>query len=133
MTPDPCPVGPDTLRHLDAQDKRDAKHRHAMELLRIDFVLTLCDDPAGHIDVPNNAYWAPGSRRVSMLEVVRDLLEDDKHGAARLADLLNVLALAYSGHADLARTMARTLMTELATAHATDCVDAQVANMSNPD
>jgi hypothetical protein len=130
---DPCPVGPDTLRHLDAAEKRAEKYDAAYTLLHDDFVRTLCDDPAGRIDVPYSGSHGTGTSRVRMSELVRDLLDDDKHGALRFADLLNVLALSYAGHADLAHTAARTLMTELASAYATDCVDAQVANMSNPD
>jgi hypothetical protein len=131
MIPDPIPS--DTARHLDAAEKRATKYNAAYTLLRDDFVRTLCDDPAGRIDVPFSGSHGTGTSRVRLSELVRDLLDDDKHGALRFADLLNVLALAYAGHADLAHTAARTLMAELANAYATDCVDAQVANMSNPD
>jgi hypothetical protein len=133
MTHDPCPVGPDTLRNLDAQDKRGDLHEAAMKLLRDDFVRTLCDDPAGRIDVPDarpasSTYF----RRHPFADIVHEMMDDPDH-ATRRVDILRVLAYAYLGRAAGAKELAAKLVDELATAHATDCVDAQVANMSNPD
>jgi len=125
MTPNPCPVGPDTLRHLDAEQKRAEKYSAAYTLLRDDFVRTLCDDPAGRIDVP-------GYGHAVLADIVQDMLDDVDHADRRIR-LLRVLALAESGWFDDARSLARTLLAELANAHATDCVETAVGDMSNPD
>jgi hypothetical protein len=124
---------PDTMRHLDAQDKRDDRHEAAMKLLREDFVRVLCHDPAGRIDVPDSMPQSSMRyRRHPFADIVHDMMDDPDH-ATRRVDILRVLAYAYFGRAADAKELATKLVDELADAHAADCVDAQVANMSNPD
>jgi hypothetical protein len=114
---DPCPVGPDTLRHLDAEQKRAEKYNAAYTLLRADFVREFRHDPSGMLD-------ASDGRRVRILEFVRDAIEDIDTGNALLADILRCVGYDHTigdGHA----------LATLAGLWAAQNVDAQVANMSD--
>lgn len=100
MKLDPCPVGPDTLRHLDAAEKRAEKYNAAYTLLRDDFVREFKHDPAGMLE-------ASDGRRVRILEFVRDAIEDVDTGNALLADILKCVAHDYiAGRGNALATLA---------------------------
>ncbi len=126
MTLDPCPVGPDTLRHLDAAEKRATAYDVSYTALLCEFRRQISHDPSGRIDVP-------GYGRAVLADIVYDMLDDADHADRRIR-LLRVLANAADG-SDPEQTQedASVLLAELSGAYAMDCVDAAVGDMSNPD
>jgi hypothetical protein len=119
-------LDPDTLRHLVAEQVRDDRHDEAMRLLRAEFIREVGHDTAGWLDTPDG-------QRVPILQFVRDALEDVDTGNALLVDLLKAAHLSYITSCMASGPIRGGALLSLAGRWAAENVDAQVANMSNPD
>lgn len=126
MTLDPCPVGPDTLRHLDAEQKRAEKYNAAYTLLRDDFIRAVAHDPSDRLDTPDG-------KRVPILQFVRDALEDVDTGNALLVDLLKSAHCDYLTSLLAAGPIRGNALLTLAGRWAAENVEAAVGDMSNQD
>jgi len=125
MTPDPCPVGPDTLRHLDAEQKRSAAYDEAWRALHGEFIRAVGHDPSDRLD-------APDGQRMPILQFVRDALEDVDTGNALLVDLLKAAHLDYVTGLTAGPTRGAAMLI-LAGRWAAENVDAAAGDMGNPD
>ncbi len=117
---------PDTLRHLVAEQVRDDRHEEAMRLLRADFIREVGHDPAGRLDTSDG-------RRVPILQFVRDALEDVDTGNELLVHLLKAAHRDYIASCMASGPIRGGALLSLAGRWAAENVDAQAANMSNPD
>lgn len=124
MTLDPCPVGPDTLRHLDAEQKRAAAHDEAWCALHGEFIRAVGHDPSDRLD-------APDGQRVPILQFVRDALEDVDTGNALLVDLLKAAHRDYLASLMAAGPIRGDALLSLAGRWAAENVDAAVGDMGD--